>query len=96
STGTQAAAAPTPVSSAAPPVARPGILSWSMQKTDDGKMAIVHMVAADPAAFKRILADTRSEIRVFQIGKESPALIEAEMRKYKKDFSLDSFEVMAQ
>ncbi len=67
-----------------------------MQKTDDGKMAIVHMVAADPAAFKDILADTRSEIRVFQIGKDSPAAIEAEMRKYKKDFSLDAFEVMAQ
>ncbi len=89
--------AATPVTAAAPPLSsRPGILSWSMQKTDDGKMAIVHIVAADPSAFAAILADTRPEIRVFQIGKDSKATIEATMRQYKKGFSLDSFEVFAQ
>jgi hypothetical protein len=59
-------------------------------------MAIVHYVAADRGAFASILADTRPEIRVFEIGKDKPAAIEAEMKKYKKDFTLDSIQVVAQ
>ncbi len=51
-------AGPTPVSASAVSVPRPGFLGWSMQISDDGKMAIVHIVAADPAAFAAILADT--------------------------------------
>src|SRR3569833_633637 len=50
---------------------RPGFIAWSMQLTDDGKMAIVHIVAAAPTAFAPILADRRPEIRVFQIGKDT-------------------------
>lgn len=95
---------PTPVPIPMPPagsavvtnVPRPGFLAWSMQKSDDGKMAILHIVAADPTAFAAILADTRPEIRVFQIGKDSPATIQAEMQKYKKDFNLATFEVPIQ
>ena len=87
---------PTPVSATAPPIARPGFLAWSMQKSDDGKMAIVHIVAADPGAFATILSDTRPEIRVFQIGKDSPQTIQAEMQKYRKDFNLATFEVPVQ
>ncbi len=67
-----------------------------MQLADDGKMAIVHYVAVDRGAFAAILADTRPEIRVFEIGKDKPAAIEAEMRKYKKDFTLANFPVVAQ
>lgn len=85
-----------PVSAAAPPIARPGFLAWSMQKTDDGKMAIVHIVAADLSAFALILKDTRPEIRAFLIGRDSKKTIEATMRRYKKDFDLDSFEVPVQ
>jgi hypothetical protein len=70
-------------------VARPGILAWSSQATDDRKMVIVHLVAADRRAFASVLADTRAEIRVFEIGVNARAEIETEMRKYKKDFNLD-------
>jgi hypothetical protein len=87
---------PAPISSAAPPVPRPGFLAWSMQKSDDGTMAIVHIVAADPKAFVAILADTRPEIRVFQIGKDSAETIQSTMQQYKKDFNLASFEVPVQ
>ena len=59
-----------------------------MQKSDDGTMAIVQMVAADHHAFDSILADTRPEIRVFEIGKTDPATIQAEMQKYKQDTSV--------
>lgn len=76
--------------------ARPGIVAWSMQLSDDKTMAIVQLVAVDHHAFDAILADTRSEIRVFEIGKDSKAAIEAEMQKHKKGFSLDGFRVMAQ
>jgi hypothetical protein len=75
---------------------RAGIVAWSFQITDDKKMAIVHFVAVDRKAFASILADTRAEIRVFEIGKHSRDAIEKEMKKYKQDFDLDSLEVVAQ
>ena len=84
------AAPPGPMSS------RPGILAWSMQLTDDGTMAIIHVVAADRNAFQAILADTRPEIRVFEIGKDTPAAINAALRQYKQNFDLDSFKVVVQ
>jgi len=74
---------------------RAGIIAWSMQITDDGKMAIVHLVAVDRNAFAPILADKRPEIRVFEIGKDTQQAIETEMRKYKANFSLDSLKVVA-
>jgi hypothetical protein len=88
-----------PAQPVAPPVpmsSRPGYLAWSMQTSDNGKMAIIHIVASDHHAFDSILADTRPEIRVFEIGKDKPDVIEAEMKNFKKDFSLESFQVVVQ
>ncbi len=85
-----ATAAPAPMSS------RPGIIGWGMQVSDDGKMAIVQMVAADHHAFDAILADKRGDIRVFEIGVTPAAEIDKELKKFKKDFELSSFRVMAQ
>ena len=82
-----------PPAGAAP--SRSGILSWSMQMTDDKNMAILHLVAADRAAFDAILNDKRPEIRVFEVGKHGKDTIEQEMKKYKKDFTLDSIRVVA-
>ena len=75
---------------------RPGILAWSMQMTDDKHMAIIQIVAADWRAFDAVLSDKRAEIRVFEIGKDKKGEIEKEMRKYKKDFDLASFQVAAE
>ena len=74
----------------ADPASRSGILAWSFQPSDDGQMAIVLYVAADRRAFAEILADTRPEIRIFEIGKDDRATIETELRKYKKNFTLDT------
>jgi hypothetical protein len=74
---------------------RDGIIAWSFQPTDDGKMAIVHIVAAKREALAAIHGDKRPEIRVFQIGKDSRESIEKEMRKFKKDFDLDTLKVVA-
>ena len=90
SPGTQPAAAPAFLK------ARPGIVAWSMQLSDDKTMAIVHLVAVDHHAFDTILADTRPEILVFEIGKVAKATIESALQQYKKGFSLDGFQVMAQ
>jgi hypothetical protein len=79
----------------APDPSRSGILAWSQQVADDGKMAIVHLVAADRNAFAAILADKRPEMRVFEIGKDKREDIEKELRKFKKDFDLDTLKVVA-
>ena len=89
-TGSTGPTAPAPMSS------RPGILGWAMQVSDDGTMAIVQMVAADHHAFDPILADTRPEILVYEIGKTDPATIQAGLQKYKANFNLSSFLVMVQ
>jgi hypothetical protein len=83
-------------SAAAPISSRPGILAWSMLKSDDGTMAIIQVVAVDRHAFDSILADKRSEIRVFEIGKDKPEIIQNELRKFRKDFDLQNFQVVAQ
>jgi len=84
--------APTPAYT----VARPGIIAWRMTRTDDGTMAIVHMVAVDHHAFDAVLADTRPEISVFEVGKTPTASIEAAMQSHKQGFSLANFQVVAQ
>jgi hypothetical protein len=75
---------------------RQGIVAWATQLTDDRSMAIIHVAAINRNAFAPILADTRPEIRVFEIGKDSRATIEAEMQKHKAGFDLSKFEVRAQ
>jgi hypothetical protein len=79
-----------------PTSSRPGYLAWQMQITDDRTMAIIQIVAADHHAFDSILADTRPEIHVFEIGRDSAATIQATMQQYKKDFNLGTFKVVAQ
>ena len=59
-------------------------------------MAIIHIVAADHSALDAILADKRPDVKVFEIGKDSKDAIEKEMQKHRKDFSLDTFQVVAQ
>jgi hypothetical protein len=59
-------------------------------------MAIVQFVASSRSAFAPLLSDARPEIRVFEIGTVPPAVIEQELRKVKKDFTLESLEVPVQ
>lgn len=75
---------------------RNGIIAWSMQATDDGNMAILHVVAASRKALDAILNDKRAEVKVFELGKHGKDAIETEMKRYKKDFNLEKFEVSAQ
>jgi hypothetical protein len=71
-----------------------GIIAFSFQASDDGRLALVEFVARDRAAFKEILADRRPELRVFEKGRNPRDQIEAEFRQHKRDFNLDRFGVM--
>jgi hypothetical protein len=75
---------------------RAGIIAWGALPTDDGTMAIVHVVAVDRNAFAAIFADTRPEVKIFEIGKDTRQAIEAFMQLHKANFSLDSLRVVAQ
>ncbi len=64
---------------------REGILSWSVEPTNDKQMAIIHIVAVRRSAFDALLNDKRPEIRAFEIGKHGREEIEGELKKYEKD-----------
>jgi hypothetical protein len=70
---------------------RSGILGFTFLPSDDGKFAIVEYVAADRTALKPILAD--GTLTVYEKGVAKKADVEAAMKKYKKNFSLDHFGV---
>ncbi len=72
------------------------VLSFASVVSDDGRFAIVELVARDRAAFKRILDDGRDDVTIFQKGQSKRSEIERECRKHKKDFSLDRFGVAVQ
>jgi hypothetical protein len=74
---------------------RDGIIAWSSQLTDGKQMVIVQLAAVNHHAFDAILADTRPEIRVFEIGKDDPAQIETALKQFKANFTLDSLRLVA-
>ena len=71
--------------------ARTGIIGYSQQVSDDGKFALVEFVARDRSAFKDILADTT--VKSFSKGRDKKEDVEAEFKKYKKDFDFNRFGV---
>lgn len=82
--------APLPLAAGVLP-SRDGIVAFSFQESDDGKLALVELVAYSRDAFKDLLADTRPEVKVFIKGKHKREDIEKEFKKYEKDINLDSF-----
>jgi hypothetical protein len=65
------------------------IIGYSQQVSDDGKFALVEFVARDQSAFQAIRND--KTIKVFVKGKDKKEDIEAELKKYKKDFDFKQF-----
>ena len=65
---------------------RQGICGFSSILSDDGKFALVELVAVDRAALNVILKDTRTDVKKFEKGKDREEDIVREFRKYKKDF----------
>ena len=84
-----------PVSAlAASSTPRTGILAYHAQISDDGKFAIVELVAPSLSDFREILTSSDSRVQVFRKGVHGKDQIEAAFRVYKKDFSFDKFRMM--
>ena len=66
-----------------------GILGFSYILSDDGQFALLELVARDRSAFRAILAEQSSDVKVFEKGRAKPEDIEQEFKKHKKDFRLD-------
>lgn len=68
-----------------------GITSFSFQVSDDGKTALVELVARTPDAFSAILAERRVDVQIFRKGLTTKEEIESAFKNHKKDFKADSF-----
>jgi hypothetical protein len=75
---------------ASAPTDRTGILGYSFQVSDDGKYALVEFVAHDKNAFQTLKSDART-MKFFEKGNAQTADIDAEFKKYKKDFNWQHF-----
>ena len=84
--------APWPPPSATQALVRSTILAFSQQVSDDGKSAIVELVARDRSAFQDILSD--KQVKVFFKATDKKDDIEKELKKFKKDFDLNQFGVV--
>lgn len=82
-----------PAPAAGAPPAQDGIIAFAFQESDDGKSALVQLVARDRAAFQGIFDDNRADVKIFEKGKDKKGDIETEFRKHKKDFNLDTLSV---
>jgi hypothetical protein len=66
------------------------ILAYSYQLSDDGQYSLVEFVARHRKAFRDIFAARAQGIKVFEKGVQTRAEILGELRKYKRDFNLES------
>jgi hypothetical protein len=68
-----------------------GVLGFQMQLSDDKTRALVEIVAANRNVLLSAVTSTATGVVIFEQGKASKALIEAEFQKYKKGFTLNSW-----
>jgi hypothetical protein len=73
-----------------------GVVSYTMQISDDGKSALVEFVGPTPADLKFIVNSTAPGVKAFERGVATKAEIEAEFQKYKVGFTLGSLTARAQ
>jgi hypothetical protein len=66
-----------------------GLISFTYELTDDGKRAVVELVALNRRAFAQIFAERRADVKVFDPRTIGKAAAEAEIRKEKRDFDAD-------
>jgi hypothetical protein len=65
------------------------VMAYAWVPSDDGKSAIVEIVVRDPAAMKEFLREAGkvAAVTLFERGKQTPAALDTELRKVKKDFN---------
>jgi len=67
-----------------------GILGVQMWISDDGTKALIELVAGDRSAFNPIFISSVPGVEFFERGKVTQAQVEAEFKKFKKDFSFSA------
>lgn len=72
-----------------------GIVAFRYEVSDDGQWALVELVARDRTAFKQLLESRIPGLKVFERGKDTQAVIEAEFRRLKVNFRTNEFPVVA-
>jgi len=77
-------------------LSRAGIVAFTFEFSDDGQLAIAEFVAVDRPRLAEVLADTAPGVLVFEKGVVPKATIEAAIKPFRKDFSLDTFGVPVQ
>jgi hypothetical protein len=70
----------------------PAIISYTMQLTDDKKSAIVEFVGLDSKSLEFITQSKDPGVKTFEQGIATKQQVEAEMKKVKATFTLDSFQ----
>ena len=70
--------------------AKSGILAFTSELGDDGKHALIEIVARNRSAFTKILADP--SVAAFEKGSAGSGQIESAFSKYKASFHLSQFE----
>ncbi len=70
---------------------RTGIIGYTAQISDDGKLALVEFVALNRSVLAPILADR--SVKTFEKGKAKKNDIETEFRKHKANFKFENFRV---
>jgi len=73
--------------------AKRSTIGFTAQISDDGRYALVEFVAKDPSAFKDLLADKRSDVKIFEKGKTKKEDIEREFKTLKTTIDLSKMEV---
>jgi len=67
------------------------ITGFSFQVSDDGKTALVELIARDRQAFQGLLTANRADVKVFERGKATIAELEREFKKVKPGFDGGKF-----
>ena len=73
-----------------------GVIGYQMLLSDDKKSALVEFVGASPKELRHIAGSTAPGVKAFERGKASQALIQAEFRRFRADFSVNMFNVRPQ
>jgi len=73
------------------------VMAYAWVPSDDGKSAIVEIVVRDTAAVKEFTREASkvAAVSLFERAKQTPAALDTELRKVKKDFDRRSLRAVA-
>lgn len=68
-----------------------GIIGFTYELSDDGKFALVEIIARERKHLLPMLNSTRADVKVFLRGRDRKDDIERELKLYKRDFDVHRF-----